>query len=84
MRAICRGSGSITVQYCSGIPIYKGDAIAVGELRGTVEELLVKGTSAAENYRCLDTGGLLLRFENGDLQVWPYMNEDLKLLQRKG
>ena len=30
----------------------------------------------------LQNFSLGVKFKNGDLQVWPYVNEDLRLLQR--
>ena len=69
-------------KYCSGEEIRLGDRISVSGKKGFVERVIAANTLEAKDYSCVDTGGVLLRFESGDLQLWPWMNEDLELLGR--
>lgn len=68
--------------YSDGSAIHEGDSISVSGKRGWVERIFAARTPAAKDFSCFDTGGVLLRFESGDLQVWPYINEDLVFLDR--
>jgi hypothetical protein len=63
--------------YSTGAPINIGDRISLGHKEGVIEEIFSAMTQRAMDFKCAETGGLLLRFEDGDLQVWPYVNEDL-------
>jgi hypothetical protein len=69
-------------QYCSGQRVETGDIIVVIGKRGIVDKIFPAQTAEARDWSCFDTGGLLLKFEDGDLQVWPWINEDLKLIAR--
>lgn len=69
--------------YSNGVPIDEGDAITVIKKHGSVDRIFAPKTDDAKDFCCFDTGGILLRFEDGDLQVWPHVNEDLVLLKKK-
>ena len=58
------------------------DEVVVADRRAVVAKLIEKGSSTANDYSCIETGGILLSFENGDLQLWPLVNEDLVFVRR--
>lgn len=58
------------------------DEVVVANQRAVVANIFEKGSSIANDYSCFETGGILLSFENGDLQLWPFANEDLVLVRR--
>jgi hypothetical protein len=64
-------------KYSDGSLVKVGDVILVINKPGRIEQILEKGTSEAEAYHCYDSGGLLIRFDDGDLQLWPETDEDL-------
>ena len=68
--------------YSNGSDVHEGDLISVCGRRGWVERIFTPGTPGAMDFSCFDTGGVLLNFESGDLQLWPYIDEDLVLLGR--
>ena len=70
--------------YSTGCLIDKGDRIVVIDQQGVVEEVVIPQTPQAKDYSCFNTGGVLLRFDSGDLQLWPYINEDLVLIRKGG
>ena len=75
---------STSLVYSDGKVIQEGDLISVAGHRGHVERIFMAGTPEAGDFACGKTGGVLLNFDNGDLQVWPFINEDLVLLGRRG
>lgn len=68
--------------YKSGEAVQEGDIVAVVGKRATVESVFPERTSEARDFACFETGGLLLKFEDGDLQVWRWVNEDLEFQGR--
>lgn len=68
--------------YSDGEKIRKNDEVVVAGERAVVLRILEKGSLVASDYSCFETGGILLDFENGDLQAWPFVNEDLILVRR--
>jgi hypothetical protein len=68
----------------SGEVVQEGDIVVVIDKRAVVERILSKRSQDARNFACFDTGGLLLRFDDGDVQVWRSVDEDLAFLRRKG
>jgi len=70
--------------YLEGGNVLKGDRVLAAGKKATVVEVLEIGSPASANYSCPATGGLILQFDDGDLQVWPWVNEDLQLLARSG
>jgi hypothetical protein len=69
--------------YTNGKLIAEGDSIQVSGNKGIIESLIGKGTKKSKDFCCFVTGGIMIRFKNGDLQVWPTANEDLIFLNRK-
>lgn len=67
--------------YLTGERICAGDAVLAGGKQAIVESVLLKNTNDARNFSCYETGGVLLAFQDGDLQLWPYINEDLELIR---
>jgi hypothetical protein len=53
-------------------PIEKGHPVTVDDRPGVVEEVCMPGSREARNYYCEDTGGLLVRFEDGLLELLPF------------
>jgi hypothetical protein len=52
--------------------VKKGDSVIVDDRSGVVEEVCIAGSQLAENYYCEDTGGLLIKFEDGLLELLPF------------
>lgn len=69
--------------YRDGTTVQLGDVIIAASQPAKIEMILIPGTIDAQNFSCADTGGLLLKFDNGDMQLWPSVNEDLELVRRK-
>lgn len=69
--------------YSEGELVCEGDIVLIVNKRAVIERVMAKHSRDAQDYACSETGGLLLKFEDGDLQVWPHVNEDLRLVQRK-
>lgn len=53
-------------------PIRKGDSVMVDDRPGVVEEVCMVGSREAENHYCDDTGGLLIKFGDGLLELLPF------------
>lgn len=70
--------------YADGRAVHAGDRICVAGHRGRVERILAPETLDAQHFDCFGTGGILLKFDNGDLQLWPWTDEDLVLMGRGG
>lgn len=68
-------------RYTSGEEVLTGDKITVASKPGTIEKILSPQTQDATDFSCPDTGGLLIKFDDGDLQVWPDVDEDLILVR---
>lgn len=56
----------------SDTPIEKGHLVTVDGRSGVVGEVCMPGSREAKNYYCEDTGGLLVRFEDGLLELLPF------------
>lgn len=56
----------------SGEPVTKGDVVMVDDRSGVVQELCMPNSHEAENYYCEDTGGLLIKFDDGLLELLPF------------
>ena len=72
----------IPFRYIGGELVCEGDGVMAANKRAVILRVMGMHTRNAKDHACFDTGGLLLEFEDGDLQVWPYVNEDIRLLQR--
>jgi len=72
-----------TFQYSTGEVVLNGDSVKVQNKIGTVVGLFQPGTEQAKDYSCSDTGGVLIEFTDGDLQLWPVLDEDLILVKRQ-
>jgi hypothetical protein len=68
--------------YSCGSSVRDGDRIVVAQANGTIEAILQPHTQEARDYDVFESGGLLLRFDNGDLQLWPEPDEDLIFVSR--
>jgi hypothetical protein len=69
-------------QYSSGEVVLDGDIVSVKDKRGVVAGVLQPGATQAIEYSCADTGGVLITFSDGDLQLWPDLDEDLAFVSR--
>ncbi len=70
--------------YSDGREINKGDRIVNDDLNGIVvsgivEGIFFPGSDEAQLHGCPFTGGVLLKFDNGDLQLWTDIDEHLIL-----
>jgi hypothetical protein len=70
-------------KYSSDVEVLEGDYITVTGKRGRVERIFRAGAEESKDFSCFDTGGILLGFDDGDLQLWPWINEDLVFVDRK-
>jgi hypothetical protein len=52
--------------------VRKGDVVMVDDRCGVVQELCMPDSPEAENYYCEDTGGVLIKFEDGLLELLPF------------
>lgn len=71
-----------TFRYTIGEEVLLGDRIEVAGKPGTIEGIFGPETQEAAAYFCRETGGLLIEFDDGDLQVWLDANEDLIFVRR--
>ncbi len=53
-------------------PLKKGDSVILDNRSGLIEEVCMPGSQPAENHCCEETGGLLVRFEDGLLELLPF------------
>lgn len=68
--------------YSDGLPLQKHDHVLIDRTQyAWVEEVLIPGTQKAHDYACPE-GGFILRFQDGGIQVWPYPDEDICLIER--
>ena len=52
--------------YCDGSLVKRGDLVSVANHgRATVELLLQPGTQDSIKWQCFDTGGILIKFDDG-------------------
>ena len=73
-----------TFYYPTGEPIQAGDRILVNRNRpGVIQYVLAAGSEEASQHGCLTTGGFMLSFDNGGLQLWPAADEDLEFVSRR-
>lgn len=58
---------AIRFTYSDGTPVNQGDRVIVENHRmASVELLLQPGTEESTVWQCCDTGGILLKFDDGD------------------
>ena len=55
--------------------VKKGDLVIVDDRPGKVEEVCLPGTLLADSFSCEDTGGLLIRYDDGILVLEPFGNK---------
>lgn len=68
--------------YKSGEVVWEGDLVMVVRKPAVIERVFSERSSDAQDFACFETGGLLLRFEDGDVQVWTAVDEDLEFRRR--
>jgi hypothetical protein len=71
-----------TFYYVTGEQVLIGDRISVASKQGAIENILMPETEDAKDFDCKETGGLLINFEDGDLQLWSEVDEDLMFVDR--
>ena len=70
-----------TFRYLTGESVRAGDLVQIIEKRTIIDRVFSKGAKDSREFSCEHTGGILLKFEDGDLQLWCHTNEDLKLIK---
>ena len=50
----------------------KGDLVVVDDRPGRIEEICMPGSQLADYFNCKDTGGLLIRYEDGVVALTPF------------
>jgi hypothetical protein len=75
--------------YCTGENVIEGDRISFNNTGdenlptlGRVQSIIMPYTEQAKNFDCWETGGILMAFDDGDLHMWPQLNEDIMLVER--
>jgi hypothetical protein len=69
--------------YLSGDQVRDNDRVLVYPSRpAVVEAVLRPGTKLARNYYVEKEGGFLLRFDDGDIQVWDTVDSQIELVGR--
>ena len=67
------GNALISAEYSdTGQLVRKGELVFVDGNPGRVEEVCQPGTELARNYACEETGGLLILFDDGILELRPF------------
>ena len=68
--------------YADGQEVMVNDIVLTPTQRSaTVEILLEPGSSLADAYSA-PKGGIVLKFDDGDYQVWPEADQDMKFIRR--
>ncbi len=65
------GNNERIFTYLDGNSVCVGDLVIAANQQAVVEKVIKPGSPDASDYSCSATGGLLLAFQNGDLQLWP-------------
>lgn len=60
-----------------------GDQIRVAKKQGIISKLMLPRTADAKDFNCWSSGGILIKFIDGDLQLWKGTDEDLILLKKQ-
>jgi hypothetical protein len=69
--------------YTDGREVHAGDRVLVnGDRLAVVSAIVHPGTPDASNY-ALPQGGILVEFDNGALQAWPCVDEDIERILDK-
>ena len=69
--------------YRSGEPVMTDDVVTAAGDQARVAMVIQPNTQDAKDFSCKTTGGLLLKFDNGDVQLWPEVDEDLIFVRRR-
>lgn len=70
-------------QSLDGQPVLPGDLLRVaGTRQEHVESIFAAGSSDAADYDCSDTGGVVLRLDDGDCWLIRWIDEDYELIRR--
>jgi hypothetical protein len=69
--------------YSTGEVVELGDLVTIIGKQATIETIILGHTQEASDFKCFETGGLLIAFANGDLQLWPWCDEDLVFVSRQ-
>lgn len=70
-------------KYMDGTLAEEQDRVLIdGARSGIVVRVLRPLTEAASNHGCHDSGGVLIEFDDGDVQLWPDLDEDIEKVQQ--
>lgn len=73
----------LSLYYPDGAPVLEGDSIVIDEEReAKVKGVFPPNSSAAEDYSCKKTGGILMLYDDGILILHP-LGMDHEIRQRK-
>lgn len=71
------------LRYSTGEQMQKGDKVIINsQLVAVVEEVLEPNTPLACDYYVEDTGGFLLRYDDGQFEVWTHVEQEITFLER--
>ncbi len=68
--------------YLSGECIQAADRVLVNNKPAVVKYILESGSELASQHGCPDSGGFMLSFDCGDLQLCMAADEDLEFISR--
>lgn len=69
--------------YLSGDRIQEGDRVLVNSNKpAVVKYILESGSGLASQHGCPDSGGFMLSFDSGGLELWMAADEDLDFISR--
>ena len=72
------------LRYRDGSEVRKNDRVLVYPKRhAVVEAILRPGSKRARDYDVDKEGGFILRFDDGDVQVWLSAQDEIELIRRQ-
>jgi len=69
--------------YENGTPVHVGDVVLAASQNAVIEEIFLPGTADARAFSCMETGGLMVHFEDGNRILWLKVDEDLEFIRRR-
>ena len=71
-----------TFFYADGKEVMPDDVVVTPNSRKARVQLLLEPGSPTANAYSAPNGGIVLKFDDGDTQMWPQANEDMQLVRR--
>lgn len=68
--------------YTDGTEVFLNDIVLVNPNRTAHVQLVLEPGSSLANAYSAPNGGIVIEFDDGDYQMWPSTNEDIRLVRR--